>query len=264
MRSRLAVMIVLSSSIILLTGVLPMISGLHAASPPSAPGGLTATLGTRRVSLVWTAPVSNGGAPVQGYSIYRGLASGGETPLTFVGTQTFYNDVGVQPGTTYYYKVTAYNSIGESIFSNEANVTTIPTPSPPRNLRAVTIPGQISLTWDPPLSNGGSPITGYYIYRRTVPGNDTRVDSSYNMTVATDLNVSPGLTYYYRVSAISDAGQSGLSNEAYATPSAAPPLFVSQILLEAAALWIVVSSAVLLAFLVMKRRKTRQPNVPSS
>src|SRR5690348_14791900 len=118
MRSRLAVMIMLLSSTILLAGALPMISEVHAPSPPSAPGGLTATLGTRRVSLAWTAPLSSGGAPIQGYNIYRGLASGGETLLTFIGNQTAYNDTTVQPGTTYYYRVTAYNSIGESIYSN--------------------------------------------------------------------------------------------------------------------------------------------------
>ncbi len=42
-------------------------------------------------------------------------------------------------------------------------------PSAPRNLRALSLDASIELEWDRPLSNGGSPITGYTIRHLSTP-----------------------------------------------------------------------------------------------
>ena len=50
-------------------------------APPTAPGAPTldsATPGNAQVTLAWTVP-SNGGSAIQGYNVYRGTTSGGET-----------------------------------------------------------------------------------------------------------------------------------------------------------------------------------------
>jgi hypothetical protein len=95
------------------------------ASPPGAPTGLTATRASkpRTIQLRWVAPISNGGAAITGYQIFRGTTPGGEavTPVANVGSVTSYKDTGLQSGTTYYYFVRAVNSAGAGGQSNEAS-----------------------------------------------------------------------------------------------------------------------------------------------
>lgn len=92
-------------------------------SSPSIPQNVQATSGNSQVSLSWSAPVDNGGYPVTNYKIYRSTTSGNETLLTEIGSVMSYTDTAVNNGQTYFYKVTAVNSIGESTPSNEANAT---------------------------------------------------------------------------------------------------------------------------------------------
>jgi PKD repeat protein len=98
------------------------------ATVPGAPTGLTATGGSGQVSLSWTPPSSNGGENITSYKVYRGTSSGNETLLTSggcsgLGAVTSCTDTGLTNGTTYYYKVTAVNGVGEGPQSNEASAT---------------------------------------------------------------------------------------------------------------------------------------------
>jgi subtilase family serine protease len=85
---------------------------------PNAPTALAATRGNAQVSLTWT-----GRAGATSYNVKRGSASGG--PYSTVGspTGTSFTDSGLTNGTTYFYVVTAVNSVGESGNSNEASAT---------------------------------------------------------------------------------------------------------------------------------------------
>ena len=60
---------------------------------------------------------------ITSYNIYTGTASGAETLYTTIGNALTYTDTAVANGQTYYYEVTATNSVGESGPSNEANAT---------------------------------------------------------------------------------------------------------------------------------------------
>ncbi len=99
-----------------------------AGTPPDAPTGLAATAGNAQASLSWTAPANNGGVSITSYKVYRGTSSGTETLLTSggcsgLGAVLSCTDTGLTNGQTYYYKVSAVNSIGEGAKSNEASVT---------------------------------------------------------------------------------------------------------------------------------------------
>jgi hypothetical protein len=90
---------------------------------PQPPTNLTATaVSSSQINLNWTAPSNNGGSPITHYVIYRGSFFGGETLLSTIGNVTSYSDTTVSGSQSYFYKVTAVNSIGESAQSNEAHV----------------------------------------------------------------------------------------------------------------------------------------------
>ncbi|MFG2846764.1 PKD domain-containing protein [Kitasatospora sp. NPDC048296] len=108
-----------------------------AGTAPGAPTGLTATAGNGQATLNWTAPTSNGGVDINAYRVYRGTASGGETQLTTGGCSALgvvlsCTDTGLTNGQTYYYKVSAVNSIGEGAQSTEASAR--PGGCPPQQL----------------------------------------------------------------------------------------------------------------------------------
>jgi hypothetical protein len=89
---------------------------------PTAPTNLTAAAGNGSVTLNWS-PVT-GAADVLSYNVRRAVGSGGSYSLiaTNVGLAGF-TDANLINGTTYYYVVSAVNSLGESSNSAAAGIT---------------------------------------------------------------------------------------------------------------------------------------------
>src|SRR5204863_657695 len=146
------------------------------ATPPGVPGsptGLAATAGNAQVALSWSAPASNGGSPITGYKIYLSTSSGTETLLTTLGNVTTYTNTGLTNGTTYFYQVSALNSVGEGNRSTESSAKPATTPGAPTAVTPTAGNTQVAMTWTAPASNGGSPITGYKVYRSTSSGTET-------------------------------------------------------------------------------------------
>jgi hypothetical protein len=99
---------------------------------PSVPLNLLAIAGNNQVLLGWQAPLDCGGAMITGYNVYRGTAAGSESLIATTGNVNAYLDTTAANGVTYYYRISAVNSIGEGASSSEASAT----PSPDS-----TIPG---------------------------------------------------------------------------------------------------------------------------
>jgi subtilase family serine protease len=179
-------------------------------SVPAAPTGLVATAGNGQVSLTWTA--SSGATS---YNVKRATTSGG--PYSTVGTSTTasFTNTGLANGTTYYYVVTAVNSAGESGNSNQALATpNVSLPAAPTGLTATAGNAQVSLTWT--ASTGA---TSYNVKRATTSGGPYSTVGSSASTSFTNTGLTNGTTYYYVVTAVNSAGESGNSNQASATPS---------------------------------------------
>ena len=89
-------------------------------------------------------------------------------------------------------------------------------PSAPRNLMAVGGDGEVVLTWEPPLRDGGADITDYEyrIVRRNPWVSTGSSDTTY--TVSGLVN---GATYLFEVRAVNRAGKSFPSNRVEATPT---------------------------------------------
>ena len=78
----------------------------------------------------------------------------------------------------------------------------------------------VTLTWPLP-DDGGSPITEHRIYRGTVSGGESFLaTASGTKGIYVDATAVPGITYYYRVTAVNAVGEGPYCGEV--TPAAAP------------------------------------------
>lgn len=94
-----------------------------AATVPSAPLSLTARKAADGIRLAWSAPASTGGSAITAYRVHRSGVAGAETFLAQVSAgQLSFIDASVARRTTYFYVVTAVNSVGEGPPSNEVSV----------------------------------------------------------------------------------------------------------------------------------------------
>jgi hypothetical protein len=188
------------------------------ATIPAPPTGVNATAGNAQVTVSWTA--SSGATS---YNVKRSTTSGG--PYTTVGspTGTSFTNTGLTNGTTYFYVVTAVNSAGES--GNSAQVSGTPNvsiPSIPTGLIATAGNAQVSLSW-----NASSGATSYNVKRATTSGGPYTTVGSPTTTSFVNTGLTNGTTYYYVVSAVNSAGQSGNSAQVSATPQSAIQLLLN-------------------------------------
>jgi len=183
------------------------------------PSIVQAAPGDGVIALAWNPPAFDGGTPITNYTIYRGTSSSALTLFTTVGDVTAQLDTAVTNGVRYYYQVSAVNAVGEGPRSNEVSSTPIGPPSTPRFLQASAGDGSVALTWQAPVSDGGSATTNYRIYRGLSSGVLSVLNSvAGNISSYTDASVTNGLTYYYQVAGVNGAGEGARSAEVSATP----------------------------------------------
>ena len=91
------------------------------------------------------------------------------------------------------------------------------TPASPTNLSATAGNQQASLTW---TASGGA--TSYNVKRGTASGGPYTTVGSPAGTTYADTSLTNATPYYYVVTAVNAMGESGNSNQATATPKAAP------------------------------------------
>jgi len=105
--------------------------------------------------------------------------------------------------------------VGGSPRSNEVSLKPAysAAPAAPQRLKATAKQAGVMLTWSAPKDQGTSPITGYRIYRSTVAGAETFLAAVGNTTHYSDDGLTSGTTYFYKVTAVSAAGESAKSNE---------------------------------------------------
>jgi predicted phage tail protein len=201
------------------------------APPPAAPTGLSAAAtSSNSIDLSWTDNASN----ETNFVVQRSTSSGsGFTTIATLGANTtsYADTTGLAASTTYYYRVYAANSLGNSGFSNEASATTDPPPASPPTAPSglsatATSPNSIDLSWTDNASNE----TNFVVQRSTTSGSGfaTIATLGVNTNSYTDASgLSASTTYYYRVYATNGAGDSGFSNEASATTDTGVSILVS-------------------------------------
>ena len=184
-------------------------SSMTAFALPGAPTIETATNnGTGRAynngaaSVTFSAPASNGGTSITGYTVtsspggYTG--TGASSPITVTGLQS---------NTAYTFTVTATNAIGTSSASSASNSITATTLSQAPTIGTPTAAASsiASVPIFAPANNGGSAITGYTVTSNT---GLTGTGSSSPITVS---GLTGGQSYTFTVTATNANGTSPAS-----------------------------------------------------
>ena len=184
---------------------------------PSAPTNPIARAGSGSSEVTWTAPTTNGGSPITGYTI---TSSPGGITKTVDGDQTTGTINGLTNGTSYTFTVVATNATGTSPASSPSNaVTPAAVPGAPTGVSAVKGDKSAVVSWTAPASNGGSAITGYTI--TSSPGGLTKTMTG-DVTTGTITGLTNGTSYTFTVVATNATGTSPASSPSNAVTPAAP------------------------------------------
>ena len=198
--------------------------------PPLAPSGLAAqAASTSEIDLTWT----DNSADESGFNIERaadnnGVAGAYSVIATVGANATSFANTGLNASTRYWYRVQAFNSNGNSSYTNESSATTVAaptTPNAPTNL-ALSAPSysQVNLTW----TDNSSDETGFRIERAPnvngVAGTYTQIATvGAGVTTYSNTGLTLNTTYWYRVCAYNAVGCSTYSNQASITTPLGKP-----------------------------------------
>jgi hypothetical protein len=195
--------------------------------PPGAVGTVTATPGPGSATVSWGA-TTTGGTPAR-YTVTPFIGSTAQTPVVVQGSPpaTTVTVPGLDPGTSYTFKVQAANGSGSGPLSAASNAVTptAPTaPGAPTGLVASAADRQVSLSWTAP-ADGGRTITRYTVtpYLNGVAQATTAVTGSPAPTSTVVTGLTNGSSYTFTVSATNSVGTGPDSAASSAvTPSPAP------------------------------------------
>lgn len=171
---------------------------------PTAPANLASTPSGSKISLSWNNTASN----QNGFQVERSTDGALFSILGSTGkTATSYADSTVVAGVGYYYRVAAFNSGGNSSYSNVITAGTAPLA--PSGLTATPISTtQISLKW----TNNATNATGLILQRSLDNRTFVTLATLTPTTVAyDDLGLSPATKYYYRIQSTGEWGVSAYS-----------------------------------------------------
>jgi len=234
---------------------------------PSLPLSVYTTLHPGYVTLHWNTPQSDGGSALTGYNIYRGMSIDNINLVENITVKNSFNDYSVNAGRIYYYRIAAVNANGIGDYSIAINITTIPF-------------SYLSLTL---IDMNGTPLYNAYITIKNDTGHP-KWSGSINETGEFFFHFLPGNytvqvvhngTYYKQINitvlnnTVTKLGQISVepidigSNET--TPSN-PDSIIDRLFGDenSSNLYILLSAigagiAILLAFIVLKLKKTSKP-----
>ena len=201
---------------------IPLTAQTRSVNPVLSPTGFSAQArSASEISLSWQDIAQD----EQGYYLDRSVDNSSfsrvaELPMNAI---SHVDKDGISSSITYYYRLQAFRGADKSPFV-KAQVTTPTAPIvAPKNLRVLErTETSVSLAWDDVLAEDGyrierstqSPTSGF-----SVVGN-----LSANKTAFTDTALTPGTTYYYKITSYNGSGQKSSSPETAVTRSEVLPL----------------------------------------
>ena len=164
---------------------------------PAAPQHLRGEPGDAQVTLRWAAPASDGGSPILRYEYAiddsgTWIDAGGDLEETVPGLTN---------GQSYAVAVRAVNAAGAGP-ATTVTASPVTTPGAPQRLRSEPGDAQVTLTWDAPTSDGGSPILRY---EYAIDDSGTWIDAGGDLE-ETVRDLTSGQSYAVAVRAVNAAG----------------------------------------------------------
>ena len=190
------------------------------------PRGVAATAGIGQILLSWN---SSSEETLLGYNVYRTQRTdteferlvGIENTDFSTGKSTFV-DSNLVAGSIYFYRISVVTTKGESDLSAFVSATVQLDNRPPNapsfleGEAVVGDPEKLDLTWAAPTTDyDGSSITGvalYNVYRADVATGPFEKVAATIVTAYQDTGLSSVTTYYYRVTAVDNFGNSSLNS----------------------------------------------------
>lgn len=168
---------------------------------PDAPEDPSAVAADSQVTVSWAEPMFDGGSPVTSYTVVA--LPGGQSCST---TDAFSCTItGLTNGVPVTLSFTAanVNGTGQDV-EIQPSVTPLAPPSIPRNPQMSVGVTTAAITWDPPASDGGSPITSYSV-TASPGGAECSTAGTIGCTIS---GLTPGIVYTVKIVATNVVGDS--------------------------------------------------------
>ncbi|MBF81998.1 MAG: hypothetical protein CL522_01130 [Actinobacteria bacterium] len=167
-----------------------------------SPTNIHAEAGDSEVSITWDNP------PIADLSNLETFTVTGNPEGTCTTTANTCLIDGLTNGITYTFSVVANYTGGNVSSPSESSSEATPAspPSPPLTVEATATAGQATITWEQPLTNGGSSITGYKV--TSIPGGLTCTTNTLSCIIQ---ELNNGTLYQFTVSSFNEIGESDQS-----------------------------------------------------
>ena len=180
---------------------------------PGAPTDLKLLVHDRALQVSWKAPGDDGRQPITDYRLQwrsgDNQLSESDPSVTVAGGVLNRRIGSLDNGTQYYVRVRAINDVGEGPWlTPPASATPAAAPGVPREMMIEPGNQKLTVTWQPPAANGGSPVTGYLVQWKDT--GEEFSDTERRATVTDPRHQIPSLdngsTYTVQVRAVNLAG----------------------------------------------------------
>ena len=185
------------------------------ATSPAAPTGVSAVADIASAEVSWSAPGTDGGMPITGYTA---MSSPEDKTCTTTGPLSC-TVFGLTNGTSYTFTVTATNAVdtGPASLASDPVIPMAIAPAAPTGVAAIPEPSSAQVSWVAPGSDGGSPITRYTV--TSSPDGKTCITSGTLSCAVSGLTDGTGYTFTVTATNAVDTGPPSVAS-ASVTPLA--------------------------------------------
>ena len=193
---------------------------------PDPPTYVRATAdGTSDILVTWRAPEYVGGATILYYKVEMSTDGLSWHENSVEVESEAYRHTGLDPASTWYYRVSAVNAVGSSGPSEIAFATTDATvPGAPEEFGALALDHEtVRIAWNAPAYNGGAEILGYALEYSLNGEVWEYLDDHMTETEYMHEDLMPATDYHYRVAALNVMGAGAIAGPvSVETPARVP------------------------------------------